>query len=79
MKELTKVEDLQRDRDRLIRDYLSMQDEADAINERIYQVCLSIEALNLKIEEEKVREEKALVRKSLQGTPTNGHSLPPGR
>ena len=52
-------ETLERDKARMIQHYLNLQDEADAVNERIYNLCCEIEAMNLRIKETKAAEEKA--------------------
>jgi predicted nucleic acid-binding Zn-ribbon protein len=44
-----KLASLEREKEAMIRQYLSLQDEADAVNEKIYRVCCSVEALNLQI------------------------------
>ncbi len=54
-------EALERDKERMIRSYLALQDEADAVNEKIYKLCCDIEAMNLRIKEAKAAEEKARV------------------
>ncbi len=33
----------------MIREYLSLQDEADSVNEKIFKVCCHVEDLNRKI------------------------------
>ncbi len=65
----------------LIQMYMKMQDEADSLNERIYHICIDIEALNLKITKAKEDEEKrkALAAKAALNPPPNGktHSHAP--
>ena len=65
---------LERDKERMIRHYLELQDEADAVNEKIYNLCCEIEAMNLRIKEAKAAEEKArmMEAKSAQTPPLNG-------
>lgn len=60
----------------LIEMYMKMQDEADAMNERIYHICIDIEALNLKITKAREDEEKrkALAAKAALNPPPNGRS-----
>ena len=41
----------------LIEKYMKMQDEADDLNERIYQTCCEVEALNLTITKAKEEED----------------------
>ena len=40
---------LERDTERMIRYYMSLQDKADGINEEIYNTCCGIEELNVQI------------------------------
>lgn len=58
----------------LIEKYMKLQDEADEMNERIYHVCIDIEALNLKITKAKEDEakRKAIAAKSALNAPSNG-------
>lgn len=49
MEDGEKVKALQAEKTRLIEHYLRMQDEADELNGRIYQLCCEIEAMNAKI------------------------------
>lgn len=39
----------------LIKKYMELQDVVDDYNEKIYDVCCKIEALNKKIEQEKIK------------------------
>ena len=52
----------------LIEKYMKMQDEADELNEKIYQTCCEVEALNLAIEKAREEEEK---KKKLGGKPAS--------
>ncbi len=65
----------------LIEKYMKLQDEADDINERIYHLCIDIEALNLKITKAQEDEAKrrALAAKAALHPPPNGrtHSAAP--
>lgn len=54
-----KEKQLQQRKTRLITRYMRLQDAADKYNERIYVVCCEIERVNLEIEVERRRAEKA--------------------
>jgi len=60
----------------LIEKYMKMQDAADEMNERIYHICIDIEALNLKITKAKEDEEKrkSMAAKAALNPPPNGRS-----
>jgi hypothetical protein len=72
--ENNKVKELEALKLALIEKYMKMQDEADEINERIYHICIDIEALNLKITQAKEDEEKkkAMAAKAARNPPPNG-------
>jgi TolA-binding protein len=70
-----KVKELEARKLALIEKYMKMQDAADQMNERIYQVCCEIEALNLTITKAKEEEEKKKALASKNGS--NGH--PPAK
>ena len=53
---LDRVQALEREKERKIQSYLDLQDQADALNERIYQLCCTIEILNRQIEQAKEEE-----------------------
>jgi hypothetical protein len=55
---MTRSEELERDKQQLILQYLALQDQADAVNEKIYRVCCEIEALNAQITQARAEEEK---------------------
>ncbi len=59
---------LEGDKERMIREYLSLQDQADDLNGRIYRVCCGVETLNAQILA--LREE--IRRAALQAAPRNG-------
>ena len=60
----------------LIEKYMKLQDEADAVNERIYHICIDIEAINLKITkaQEDEAKRKALAARAAANPPPNGKS-----
>ena len=45
-----KLKTLEADKERMIREYMSLQDQADELNGRIYRVCCGVETLNAQIE-----------------------------
>lgn len=55
------IDDLNKEKKRLIERYMKLQDVVDEYNEEIYKVCCQIEVLNQMI---KVEEEKALQKKN---------------
>jgi predicted nucleic acid-binding Zn-ribbon protein len=71
-----KLQALEADKERMIRQYMTLQDEADTLNERIYKVCCGVEALNAQIEA--LREEIRVA--ALKAAPRNGaaHISQPG-
>ena len=70
-----KLEALERQKERMIHQYMSLQDKADAVNEEIYKVCCGIEALNSQIKI--VREEiKAALKKAVAPRNGNGAHIP---
>ena len=75
--ESEKVRELEAAKARMIERYLKMQDEADEINGRIYQVCCEIEAMNLQIERTKAEEAKKAAKKAAAAPANgNGHAKP---
>ena len=74
-----KVKELEAKKLALIEKYMKMQDEADDLNERIYHICIDIEALNLKITKAKEDEEKrkAIAAKAAKHPPLNGRGRHP--
>jgi hypothetical protein len=76
--EAAKIKELEARKLALIERYMKMQDEADELNERIYNICCEIEALNLSISKAKEDEEKrrAAAAKSALHPPANGKAHP---
>ena len=74
MEEEKKVKELEAQKLVLIEKYMKMQDDADELNERIYHICIDIEALNLKITkaQEELEKKKALLAKGGSAAPANG-------
>ena len=59
MQESKELQRLKALKERLIERYISLQDEADRTNEKIYSVCCDIEKMNIEIQ----REEEKLAAK----------------
>ena len=75
-KELLKS--LESEKAQMIARYMSLQDQADAVNEEIYKVCCGVEALNQQIstlqKELRKAAAKALKANASGHPPTNGKS-----
>ena len=52
------LQDMERDKERLIERFMRLQDFVDQYNNEIYKVCCQIEALNIMIKEERARRDK---------------------
>lgn len=65
--------DLRRDKEARIKDYLRLQDEADAVNKRIYETCCEIEALRLRIVQAEREEAEEARRKALAAGKPGGN------
>jgi predicted nucleic acid-binding Zn-ribbon protein len=75
-----KLESMETEKERKIRHYMELQDQADAMNEQIYRVCCDVEALNVQINALKEELKKAALKgvKAPNGVaksslPGNGH------
>ena len=44
-----RLEAMELEKEKKIRHYMELQDQADAMNEQIYHVCCDVEALNVQI------------------------------
>jgi len=70
---------METEKERKIRAYMDLQDQADAMNEQIYKVCCDVEALNVQINALKEELKKAALKgvKPANGVPKpsngNGH------
>jgi hypothetical protein len=64
-----RLEAMELDKERKIRQYMELQDQADAMNEQIYRVCCDVETLNVQISA--LKEE---IKKAAKSTskPSNG-------
>ena len=76
-----RLEAMEIEKEKKIRHYMELQDQADAMNEQIYHVCCDVEALNVKIDSLKEEIKKAALKaRSTNGTsnkPANGSGHPP--
>ena len=70
---LEKVKTLEAEKVQMINRYLALQDEADEMNGRIYDLCCEIEALNKKIVIAKEDAEREAQKHALKKPPTNGN------
>jgi len=73
-----RLEAMEIEKERKIRSYMALQDEADAMNEKIYRVCCDVEALNVQISALKEEIKKAGLKgaKPAASPPTNGTHKP---
>jgi predicted nucleic acid-binding Zn-ribbon protein len=65
-----RLEAMELDKERKIRQYMELQDQADAMNEQIYRVCCDVETLNVQIDALKAEIKKAA--KAAGKAPSNG-------
>lgn len=83
MDDKERLEALEKEKERMIHQYLSLQDKADDVNEEIYRVCCGIETLNAKIRltQEQMRKAALKAVAPVNGKtahpPTNGTPKPP--
>jgi hypothetical protein len=68
-----RLEAMELEKERKIRHYMELQDQADAMNEQIYHVCCDVEALNVQISALKEEIKKAALK---DVKPTNGTHKP---
>lgn len=64
---------LKGDKERMIRQYLALQDKADAVNGEIYKVCCDIKAL-----EDRIAQVEGRVRKSFRAVDNKTGRAPRG-
>ncbi len=66
-----RLEAMELDKERKIRQYMALQDQVDAMNEQIYRVCCDVETLNVQIDALKAEIKKAAGKngKAANGTP----------
>jgi hypothetical protein len=70
---------METDKERKIRQYMELQDQADAMNEQIYKVCCEVEGLNVQINALKEELKKAALKtvkfpNGVHKSPANGGS-----
>ena len=68
-----RLESMELEKERMIRAYLALQDQADAMNEKIYRTCCDVETLNVQINALKEEIRRAGGPKP---KPANGSSTP---
>lgn len=68
-----RLEAMEIEKEKKIRHYMELQDEADKMNEQIYHVCCDVEALNVQINALKEEIKKAALKAS---KPANGVHKP---
>lgn len=69
-----KVKELEAEKERLIAQYLRLQDDVDALNERIYHVCCDVEILNQRIALAREEEQKKLLQEQAKAALKNGQN-----
>ena len=76
-----RLEAMELDKERKIRQYMELQDQADAMNEQIYRVCCDVETLNVQISalREEIQKSSKKAAKPTNGVhkPANGNSGAP--
>jgi hypothetical protein len=74
-----RLESMELDKEQKIRAYMQLQDQADAMNEKIYRVCCDVETLNVQISALKEEIKKAGLKgaKPSVNPPANGVHKPP--
>lgn len=73
MDEKERLDSLEREKERMIKYYLTLQDKVDAVNEEIYRTCCGIETLNVQI----TQVQDALRKAALKEPVRNGKAHPP--
>jgi uncharacterized coiled-coil DUF342 family protein len=68
------LKSLESEKERMIARYMSLQDQADAVNEEIYKVCCGVETLNVRISALKEEMRRAAMKAA---APANGKAHPP--
>lgn len=69
------LESLESEKAQMIARYMSLQDQADSVNEEIYKVCCGVEALNVQISALQAEMRKAAMKAS--ASPPDGKPHPP--
>jgi len=72
-----RLEAMEIEKEKKIRHYMALQDQADAMNEQIYHVCCDVEALNVQISalQEEIKKAALKAVRPSNGTPqpSNGN------
>ena len=68
-----RLEGMELEKEKKIRLYMELQDQADAMNEKIYKTCCDVETLNVQINALKEEIKKAALK---AGRPTNAVPKP---
>ena len=71
-----RLEAMELEKEKKIRHYMELQDQADAMNEQIYRVCCDVETLNVQISALKEEMKKAALKAVKPG---NGTHKPPAK
>ena len=72
-----KLEAMELEKERKIRQYMELQDQADAMNEQIYKICCDVEAMNVQISALKEEIKKAALKAAK--SPNGVHKSQPGQ
>lgn len=70
---LEALEAMEREKTEMISRYMSLQDQADALNEEIYKVCCGVETLNARIDALKAEMNRAAAKAAAGIPPANGN------
>lgn len=70
------LQDLQREKERLITRYMQLQDVIDQYNNEVYKLCCQIEALNILIQSEEKKKLKKAGQNGNGHASGNGHAEP---
>ena len=71
-----KLEAMELEKERKIRQYMELQDQADAMNEQIYKICCDVETMNVQISALKEEIKKAALKATK--SPNGVHKSHPG-
>jgi hypothetical protein len=76
-----RLEAMELDKERKIRHYMELQDQADAMNEQIYRVCCDVETLNVQISalKEEIKKAAKAAGKSSNGNGSGVHKPANGK
>jgi hypothetical protein len=75
----SRLESMELEKEQKIRAYMQLQDQADAMNEKIYRVCCDVETLNVQISalKEEIKKAGLTGAKPSVNPPANGVHKPP--